>query len=39
MPEEFTVDRVGNALYANAFFSIIQQEAVTVIIVATEITD
>jgi len=39
MTEEFAVDGVGNALYTDAFLTVIQQQAVAVIIVAAEFAD
>lgn len=34
-PEPFAVDRVGDALHADRFFAIVQQEAVSAVVVAT----
>ena len=39
MPEEFAIDGVGNALHADAFLAIIQQEAVSAVIVAADFSN
>jgi len=39
VPEEFAVDGVGNALNTDALVSVVQQDAVSLIIVAAHISD